>query len=141
MGEDDRFPSASDDGSTDAETGVGAGEVVVEGFTDEDSQRSADAPVLSQDMESDDQNSDGTGELEYGAETADPVEPHLEPAEPDSGFDGWLDDPKEKPDPYAGLSQDEAADEIADCALFLAGPESSYFTGAILHPDGGFFTD
>ncbi len=34
----------------------------------------------------------------------------------------------------------EAA-EVADCAVFLAGDESSYFTGAILHPDGGFFTD
>ncbi|CAN5422414.1 SDR family oxidoreductase [soil metagenome] len=31
--------------------------------------------------------------------------------------------------------------EVADCALFLAGEESSYFTGEILHPDGGFFTD
>lgn len=33
------------------------------------------------------------------------------------------------------------ASEIADCALFLAGDESSYFTGSILHPDGGFYTD
>jgi NAD(P)-dependent dehydrogenase (short-subunit alcohol dehydrogenase family) len=31
--------------------------------------------------------------------------------------------------------------EIADCAVFLAGDESSYFTGEILHPDGGFYTD
>jgi NAD(P)-dependent dehydrogenase (short-subunit alcohol dehydrogenase family) len=31
--------------------------------------------------------------------------------------------------------------EVADTALFLAGDESSYFTGEILHPDGGFFTD
>ncbi len=31
--------------------------------------------------------------------------------------------------------------EIADTALFLSNDESSYFTGAILHPDGGFFTD
>ncbi len=30
--------------------------------------------------------------------------------------------------------------DIADAALFLASAESSYFTGAILHPDGGFFT-
>lgn len=30
--------------------------------------------------------------------------------------------------------------EIADTALFLASDEASYFTGAILHPDGGFFT-
>lgn len=32
-------------------------------------------------------------------------------------------------------------DEVAATALFLASDESSYFTGEILHPDGGFFTD
>lgn len=31
--------------------------------------------------------------------------------------------------------------EIATTALFLSNDESSYFTGTILHPDGGFFTD
>jgi NAD(P)-dependent dehydrogenase (short-subunit alcohol dehydrogenase family) len=31
-------------------------------------------------------------------------------------------------------------EEVAATALFLAGDESSYFTGEILHPDGGFFT-
>ena len=31
--------------------------------------------------------------------------------------------------------------EVADTALFLASDESSYFTGEILHPDGGFVTD
>ena len=29
-------------------------------------------------------------------------------------------------------------DDIARCALFLTSDESSYFTGAILHPDGGY---
>ncbi len=31
--------------------------------------------------------------------------------------------------------------DIADAALFLASEESSYFTGEILHPDGGFYTE
>ena len=31
--------------------------------------------------------------------------------------------------------------EIASSALFLCSDESSYFTGEILHPDGGFFTE
>ena len=31
--------------------------------------------------------------------------------------------------------------EVADTALFLASDESSYFTGEILHPYGGFVTD
>jgi NAD(P)-dependent dehydrogenase (short-subunit alcohol dehydrogenase family) len=35
-----------------------------------------------------------------------------------------------------GMPQD-----VANTALFLASDESSYFTGEILHPDGGFFTE
>jgi NAD(P)-dependent dehydrogenase (short-subunit alcohol dehydrogenase family) len=31
--------------------------------------------------------------------------------------------------------------DIANAALFLASDESGYFTGEILHPDGGFYTD
>lgn len=33
------------------------------------------------------------------------------------------------------------ATEVAEAAVFLASDRSSYFTGEILHPDGGFYTD
>ena len=32
-------------------------------------------------------------------------------------------------------------EEVAKTALFLAGEDSSFYTGTILHPDGGVFTD
>lgn len=31
-------------------------------------------------------------------------------------------------------------EEVAATALFLSADDSSYFTGEILHPSGGFFT-
>jgi NAD(P)-dependent dehydrogenase (short-subunit alcohol dehydrogenase family) len=31
--------------------------------------------------------------------------------------------------------------EVAGAVLFLAGDDASYFTGELLHPDGGFYTD
>lgn len=31
--------------------------------------------------------------------------------------------------------------EVADTAVFLASDEASSYTGEILHPDGGFYTD
>jgi len=31
--------------------------------------------------------------------------------------------------------------DVANAALFLASDESAYFTGELLHPDGGFVTD
>ncbi len=40
--------------------------------------------------------------------------------------------------PLGRLGQPE---EVANVALFLASDESSYITGTIIHPDGGYFTD
>jgi len=39
------------------------------------------------------------------------------------------------------LGRRGAPSDVAAAALFLATDESSYFTGEILHPDGGFFTE
>jgi 3-oxoacyl-[acyl-carrier protein] reductase len=54
---------------------------------------------------------------------------------------------REMPDVYDRLlggvpmGRPGAAREVADAALFLASDEASYFTGEILHPDGGFYTE
>ena len=32
-------------------------------------------------------------------------------------------------------------DEVANMAMFLAGDESTYVTGTLMHPHGGWFTD
>ena len=39
---------------------------------------------------------------------------------------------------FVGVGRPE---EVAGAAVFLASDEASYFTGEILHPDGGFFTE
>ena len=46
----------------------------------------------------------------------------------------WLD-AREKQVPLRRFAQPT---EIARTALFLASDEGSYFTGSLLHPDGGF---
>ena len=33
------------------------------------------------------------------------------------------------------------AEEVAKTALFLASDDSSFYTGKLLHPDGGVLTD
>ena len=120
-GDDETFAPPPDDGGTDPTTGLGSGEVFVEGFSDEEPPGSANDPLLSAPMGHEE---DDTGGLEYTQPGDDSGEPHLEPASEDVGFDGWLGEPSqsvEREDPYAALSDDDAADEIADWMAFTQG--------------------
>ena len=64
-------------------------------------------------------------------------------------YPGWTDTPGERKflsdegirnaAPDLPLGRLATAEEIADAVLFLAGPQSSYVTGTILHIDGGLF--
>ena len=64
-------------------------------------------------------------------------------------YPGWTDTPGERKflsdegirnaAPDLPLGRLATAEEIAGAVLFLAGPESSYVTGTILHIDGGLF--
>jgi NAD(P)-dependent dehydrogenase (short-subunit alcohol dehydrogenase family) len=51
------------------------------------------------------------------------------------------EDRKQLLDASIPLGRRGAPSDVAAAALFLATDESSYFTGEILHPDGGFFTE
>ena len=64
-------------------------------------------------------------------------------------YPGWTDTPGERKflsdegirnaAPDLPLGRLATPDEIADAVVFLAGPQSSYVTGTILHIDGGLF--
>ena len=64
-------------------------------------------------------------------------------------YPGWTDTPGERKflsdegirnaAPDLPLGRLATPEEIADAVLFLAGPQSSYVTGTILHIDGGLF--
>ena len=54
-----------------------------------------------------------------------------------------VQDPEERKRRFArfALGRYGEPEELAPAFVFLASDESSYFTGEILHPDGGFYTE
>ena len=61
-------------------------------------------------------------------------EPQLSPADPDAGFDGWLDGEE---DPYRELSAEgDAADEVADWLAFAKGEDGAEDTPAASTDEG-----
>ena len=57
------------------------------------------------------------------------------------GLGGFTDEAQAEAFGMTPIPRVGQPEEVAKLALFLASDESSYFTGEILHPDGGFFTE